>query len=106
MKSSSIREKDFVAEVKRFTNGRGVDVIYDSVGVSTFLKGLDCIRPRGMMVLFGQSSGAVAPFDPRHSERERLAVSDAAQSGSLRRNARGTGVARGRRAQVDRLAAN
>lgn len=56
--------QDFAAEVKRITNGRGVDVIYDSVGVSTFLKGLDVIRPRGMMVLFGQSSGAVAPFDP------------------------------------------
>ncbi len=57
-------KQDFVAEVKRFTNGRGVDVIYDSVGVSTFLKGLDALRPRGTMVLFGQSSGAVAPFDP------------------------------------------
>jgi NADPH2:quinone reductase len=57
-------KQDFAAEVKRFTNGRGVDVVYDSVGVSTFLKGLDIIRPRGMMVLFGQSSGAVAPFDP------------------------------------------
>jgi NADPH2:quinone reductase len=56
--------QDFVAEVKRITNGRGVDVVYDSVGISTFLKGLDTLRPRGMMVLFGQSSGAVAPFDP------------------------------------------
>ena len=56
--------QDFVAEVKSLTNGRGVDVIYDSVGQTTFLKGLDIIRPRGMMVLFGQSSGAVAPFDP------------------------------------------
>jgi NADPH2:quinone reductase len=56
--------QDFVAEVKRFTDGKGVDVVYDSVGVSTFLKGLDLIRPRGMMVLFGQSSGAVPPFDP------------------------------------------
>ena len=55
---------DFAAETKRLTGGRGVDVIYDSVGASTFLKGLDIIRPRGMMVLFGQSSGAVAPFDP------------------------------------------
>ena len=55
--------EDFVTEVKRITNGRGVDVIYDSVGATTFLKGLDAIRPRGMMVLFGQSSGAVAPFD-------------------------------------------
>ena len=56
--------QDFVSEVKRITSGRGVDVVYDSVGVSTFLKGLDALRPRGMMVLFGQSSGAVAPFDP------------------------------------------
>ena len=56
--------EDFVEEVKRLTGGKGVDVVYDSVGLSTFLKGLDIIRPRGMMVLFGQSSGAVAPFDP------------------------------------------
>jgi NADPH2:quinone reductase len=56
--------QDFAAEVKRLTGGKGVDVVYDSVGLSTFLKGLDIIRPRGMMVLFGQSSGAVAPFDP------------------------------------------
>lgn len=57
-------EQDFESEVKRLTQGRGVDVIYDSVGESTFLKGLNCIRPRGMMVLFGQSSGAVAPINP------------------------------------------
>jgi NADPH2:quinone reductase len=57
-------KQDFVAEVKRFTGGKGVDVVYDSVGQSTFLKGLDVIRPRGLMALFGQSSGAVAPFDP------------------------------------------
>jgi NADPH2:quinone reductase len=56
--------QDFVAEVKKLTGGKGVDAVYDSVGQSTFLKGLDLIRPRGMMVLFGQSSGAVAPFDP------------------------------------------
>jgi NADPH2:quinone reductase len=56
--------QDFAEEVKRLTGGKGVDVVYDSVGLSTFLKGLDIIRPRGMMVLFGQSSGAVAPFDP------------------------------------------
>jgi NADPH2:quinone reductase len=56
--------EDFVAQVKKFTDGKGVDVVYDSVGQSTFLKGLDIIRPRGMMVLFGQSSGAVPPFDP------------------------------------------
>ena len=56
--------EDFAAEVKRFTGGKGVDVIYDSVGATTFLKGLDIIRPRGMMALFGQSSGSVQPIDP------------------------------------------
>lgn len=55
---------DFVAEVKRLTDGRGVDVVYDGVGQTTFLKGLDCLRPRGTMVIFGNASGAVAPFDP------------------------------------------
>jgi NADPH2:quinone reductase len=55
--------EDFAAEVKRFTGGKGVDVVYDSVGASTFMKGLDIIRPRGLMALFGQSSGAVPPFD-------------------------------------------
>jgi len=56
--------QDFEPEVKRLTGGRGVDVVYDSVGQTTFLKGLNCLRPRGMMALFGASSGPVAPFDP------------------------------------------
>ena len=55
---------DFEAETRRLTNGKGVDVVYDSVGKTTFEKGLNVLRPRGMMVLFGGSSGAVAPFDP------------------------------------------
>jgi NADPH:quinone reductase len=55
---------DFEAETKRLTGGKGVDVIYDSVGKTTFEKGLNLLRPRGMMVLFGGSSGAVATFDP------------------------------------------
>jgi NADPH2:quinone reductase len=46
------------------TGGKGVDVVYDSVGKTTFEKGLNILRPRGMMALFGGSSGAVAPFDP------------------------------------------
>ena len=58
-------EKDFVAEAKRITGGQGVNVIYDSVGNTTFLPGLDVIAPRGMMALFGQSSGPVAPLDPQ-----------------------------------------
>ncbi|MBK9166612.1 MAG: quinone oxidoreductase [Bryobacterales bacterium] len=56
--------QDFEAEVKRLTGGAGLDVVYDSVGLSTFEKSLNCLRPRGMMVLFGQSSGPVPPFDP------------------------------------------
>lgn len=54
---------DFAAEVKKFTDGKGVDVIYDSVGATTFMKGLDVLRPRGTMALFGQSSGPVPPID-------------------------------------------
>ncbi|HEX7894841.1 MAG TPA: quinone oxidoreductase [Terriglobales bacterium] len=54
---------DFEAETKRLTSGKGVDVVYDSVGKTTFEKGLNVLRPRGMMVLFGGSSGAVPPFD-------------------------------------------
>ncbi|MBI1276850.1 MAG: zinc-binding dehydrogenase [Anaerolineaceae bacterium] len=56
---------DFDTEVKRLTNGYGVDVVYDSVGKDTFERSLNCLRPRGYMVLFGQSSGAVPPFDPQ-----------------------------------------
>jgi len=58
-------EQDFEAEVKRLTNGAGLQVIYDSVGKTTFEKGLRCLVPRGMMVLYGQSSGPVGPFDPQ-----------------------------------------
>jgi NADPH2:quinone reductase len=56
--------QDFAAEIKRLTNGRGVDVVYDSVGKDTFDKSLDCLRARGYLALFGFSSGPVAPFDP------------------------------------------
>jgi NADPH2:quinone reductase len=58
------REQDFEAETKRLTGGKGVDVVYDGVGQSTFDKGLNVLRPRGYMVLFGASSGPVAPVDP------------------------------------------
>lgn len=56
-------QQDFVAEVKRVTGGRGVNVVYDSVGVTTFDKSLDCLRPRGVMALYGASSGPVPPLD-------------------------------------------
>jgi len=56
-------KSDFETETKRLTGGKGVDVVYDSVGKTTFEKGLSVLRPRGMMVLFGGSSGAVPAFD-------------------------------------------
>jgi NADPH2:quinone reductase len=55
---------DFEAAVKQLTGGRGVQAVYDSVGKTTFEKSLNCLAPRGTLVLFGQSSGPVPPFDP------------------------------------------
>lgn len=57
-------QSDFETETKRLTGGKGVDVVYDSVGKTTFDNSLSILRPRGMMALFGGSSGAVPPFDP------------------------------------------
>jgi NADPH2:quinone reductase len=73
-KAQSVREKgcdhpviytneDFVARVREITDGKGVNVVYDSVGAATFNKSLDCLRPMGTMVTFGQSSGPMAPID-------------------------------------------
>jgi NADPH2:quinone reductase len=56
-------ETDFAEEIRRLTEGRGVDVVYDSVGKTTFEKSLDCLRRRGMLVVFGGASGPVPPFD-------------------------------------------
>jgi NADPH2:quinone reductase len=58
-------KQDWVAEVKTLTGGEGVDVVYDAVGQATFIKGLDCLKTRGMMVHYGQASGLVPPFDTR-----------------------------------------
>jgi NADPH2:quinone reductase len=66
-------QQDIVTEARRFTGGLGVDVAYDSVGKDTFQKSLDCIRPLGMIVNFGQSSGPVPPLD----------ISILAQKGSI-----------------------
>ncbi|MGO8951275.1 MAG: quinone oxidoreductase family protein [Ktedonobacterales bacterium] len=57
--------EDFEAATRRLTQGRGVDVVYDSVGRTTFDQSLNCLRPRGYLVLFGQSSGAVPPLNPQ-----------------------------------------
>jgi NADPH2:quinone reductase len=59
-------KQDFEEEVKKITGGKGVQVVYDSVGKTTFDKSLNCLAPRGMLVLFGASSGPVPPFDPHH----------------------------------------
>ncbi len=59
------RDVDFEAEVRRLTGGQGVEVVYDAVGRETFLKGLNVLKPRGYMVLYGASSGAVEPVDPQ-----------------------------------------
>jgi NADPH2:quinone reductase len=58
-------QRDFATETRRLTGGAGVQVVYDSVGRTTFDKSLDCLAPRGMMVLYGQSSGPVEPLDPQ-----------------------------------------
>ena len=58
-------KQDFEAEVKRLTSGKGVQVVYDSVGKTTFDKGFNCLALRGLMVLYGQSSGPIGPFDPQ-----------------------------------------
>jgi NADPH2:quinone reductase len=63
-------EQDFAHEVRRLTSAMGVQVVYDSVGKSTFEKSLDCLAPRGMLVLYGQSSGPVPPFDPQLLNRK------------------------------------
>jgi NADPH:quinone reductase len=57
-------EEDFEAVVKRETKGRGIEVVYDSVGKTTFAKSLRCLKPRGLLALYGQSSGPVPSFDP------------------------------------------
>lgn len=58
-------QTDFESETKRLTDGEGVNVVYDSVGKTTFDKSLNCLKPRGYLVLYGQSSGAVPPLDPQ-----------------------------------------
>lgn len=63
-------EHDFAHEVRRLTSAEGVQVVYDSVGKSTFEKSLDCLTPRGLLVLYGQSSGPVPPFDPQLLNRK------------------------------------
>ena len=58
-------EEDFAAAAKRITSGRGVDVVYDAVGLDTYIRSMDSLRPRGLLALYGEASGLVPPIDPR-----------------------------------------
>ena len=76
-------KENFVEEVNKITKGQGLEVVYDSVGQTTFDGGLDCLKPRGYMVLYGQSSGAVPPVDPYNTETSlpEAALSETVTSG-------------------------
>ena len=80
-------EQDFEDEARRLTDGRGVDVVYDSVGKTTFDKSLSSLRPRGLLALFGQSSGFGAAGRSVGARRERFPLSDASEPGALHRHA-------------------
>ncbi len=95
-------QADFVAEVKRITGNKGVDVVYDSVGSTTFHKSLDCLRPRGMMVSFGQSSGPVGPIDPLLLSQKGSLFLTRPSLSELRPRTRGAEVAGGRSVWLDR----
>ena len=85
---------DFEAEVKRLTDGQGVDVVYDSVAKTTFDKSLNCLRPRGYLALFGQSSGPVPPFDLSRLSRGSLFITRPRTGTPRRRSGRTDGTCR------------
>ena len=86
---STTRKEDFVARVKDITGGKGVKVVYDSVGKDTWEGSLNCLRPFGLMASFGNASGPVPPFAPGILGRQGLAVRDAADAVHAHRHARG-----------------
>ena len=89
--------QDFETEVKRITNGRGVDVVYDSVGAATFTGSINSLRPRGMMVTFGQRQRPGACRLAAVAFAEGLSVPYASHAGKLHRHSRGVALARRRR---------
>ena len=94
--------EDFAAKVPELTGGKGVPVVYDSVGKTTFDGSLACLRPRGMMVLYGGSSGAVPPFDLiQLSTRGSLYITRPTLKDYIR-DPRGAGAARRRGAGLGR----
>ena len=88
---------DLPAKVREFTGGKGANVVYDSVGKDTFFASLDCLRPLGLMVSYGNASGPVPAVPAARTEQARLAVPDAADAVPLHRAAGGP-RARGTRA--------
>ena len=88
--SSITREEDFVTMVKAYTNGKGVDVVYDSIGKDTFPASLDCLKPLGMWVSFGQASGPVPEFKITLLVAKGLALRDAAVPRQLYGDAKGS----------------
>ena len=86
----NIREEDVVAKVKEYTKGRGVDVVYDSIGKDTFPASLDCLKPLGMWVSFGQSSGPVPPFKITLLSQKGSLFATRPSIGDLHRDAQGS----------------
>ena len=84
--------ENFVERVKEITGGKGVPVVYDSVGKTTWEGSLDCLQPRGLLVSFGNASGPVAAGQPRHPRAEGLALRHAPDARHLHRHARRTCV--------------
>ena len=88
--------EDFPARLKELTDGAMVPVVYDSVGQATFMKSLDCLRPRGLMVSFGQASGVVPPFSVNLLGAKGVALPHASDAPGLHRQSRGSGRSRQR----------
>ena len=95
-------EREFAPALREWTRGRGADVVYDSVGRTTFEGSLASLRPRGLLVLFGQSSGPVPPFDLGAAQRDGLAVRHAPVARALHGRPRRARAARGRGVRRDR----
>ena len=83
------KTEDFVKRTKELTDGQGVDVVYDAVGKDTYPGSLDCLKPLGLWVSFGNASGAITNFDILVAVGEGLALRHAADARHLRRQARG-----------------
>jgi NADPH2:quinone reductase len=87
MRSFATPSRILRLEVKRLTAGQGLAAVYDSVGRDTFHKSMNCLRPRGYLVLYGQASGAVEPLDPQVLNQKGSLFPDAAVFGGIHADA-------------------